>query len=405
MRRKAAAQADALQVEPLISLCMIVRNEARFLGRCLFHHKPLADEIVLVDTGSTDRTKDLASIYNARIYDYAWRDDFAAARNFSIGKATGRWILILDADELIAPEDFACLRKLTKESAGATKAYSIVTRNYCHKANTIGWQPNTGQYKKYESGMGWFPSRKVRLFKRDPAVSFDFPVHERVEPSMKNRGVKIADCPIPVHHYGHLDETLNQKKARAYYKLGYAKLDLFRNNPEALRELAVQAGQLERWEEAIDLWHRLLNLVPKHAEGYINLAGAYWQLGEYRSALSFSQKALDLAPGLKEARLNAAISHMMLGELGPARSILQDLLKTTPDYTSARFMLAAVLAAGRELDNAVHELKKLGETIDAHVLLVAMKDISRRFERNGSNEYGRYVEMAGTMISSAENNG
>ena len=68
-------------------------------------------------------------------------------------------------------------------------------------------------------------------------------------------------------------------------------------------------------------------------------------------------------------------------------------------------MLAAVLAAGRELDNAVHELKKLGETIDARVLLVAMKDISRRFERNGSNEYGRYVEMAGTMISSAENNG
>jgi glycosyltransferase involved in cell wall biosynthesis len=399
--KQTASHKDAFPVKPDISLCMIVRNESKHLGSCLFHNQPLVDEIILVDTGSSDRTKDVAFIYNARIFDFPWQNDFSAARNYSLSKASGRWILILDADELIATEDFTRLRNLTKEHGNPTAAYSLVTRNYCHKTNTIGWQSNDGSYDKYERGTGWFPSNKVRLFKRNPSVSFDFPVHERVEPSLKAKGIQIGDCSIPVHHFGYLDEALNIKKAQTYYKLGYAKLNLFKNNPEGLRELAVQAGQLEQWGEAIDLWHLLLKLKPKYVEGYVNLASAHWQLGEYKHALSLAQIALGLEPSLKEAHFNAAISYLMLRQLQPARTILQNLLNSMPDYVAARFMLAAVYAAAGNLDNALNELSKLNETVDHRVVSVAMDDLSRRFERSELKDYVMALDTARTMIAGA----
>lgn len=88
-----------------ISLCMIVKNEEFTLGRCLESVKGIPDEIIVVDTGSCDETKEVAGKYNAKIYDFKWMDDFAAARNFSFSKATMDYILWLDADDEILEED------------------------------------------------------------------------------------------------------------------------------------------------------------------------------------------------------------------------------------------------------------------------------------------------------------
>ena len=81
---------------PLISLCMIVRNEEAVLGRCLDSVADLVDEIILVDTGSTDNTKAVAAEYAAKIYDFPWCDDFSAARNYAVSQAVGDYWLWLD---------------------------------------------------------------------------------------------------------------------------------------------------------------------------------------------------------------------------------------------------------------------------------------------------------------------
>ena len=88
-----------------ISLCMIVKNEEAVLKRCLDSIADLMDEIIIVDTGSTDRTKEIAADYTSKIYDYRWANDFSAARNFSFSKATMEYIYAADADEVLDEEN------------------------------------------------------------------------------------------------------------------------------------------------------------------------------------------------------------------------------------------------------------------------------------------------------------
>lgn len=98
-----------------ISLCMIVKNEEEVLARCLESVKGLFDEIVIADTGSTDKTKDIARLFTDRIFDYIWQDNFAAARNFAFSKATGDYVAWLDADDVVTKENaekFSAVRKL-----------------------------------------------------------------------------------------------------------------------------------------------------------------------------------------------------------------------------------------------------------------------------------------------------
>ena len=90
-----------------ISLCMIVKNEEQVLARCLDSVADLMDEIIIVDTGSTDRTKEVAARYTDQIYDFTWIGDFSAARNFSFSKATMEYIYAPDADEVLDAENRA----------------------------------------------------------------------------------------------------------------------------------------------------------------------------------------------------------------------------------------------------------------------------------------------------------
>ncbi len=88
-----------------ISLCMIVKNEEKVLARCLESVKDIVDEIIIVDTGSTDKTKEIAYRYTQNVYDFEWIHDFSAARNYSFSKATKDYQMWLDADDIITEEN------------------------------------------------------------------------------------------------------------------------------------------------------------------------------------------------------------------------------------------------------------------------------------------------------------
>jgi len=122
-------------VTPTLSLCMIVKNEELHLARCLKSVRGLADEMILVDTGSTDRTVEVARSYGARVFHFTWQDDFSLARNHSLEAASGEWILVLDADESIAARDHGRIRdSLRREDPNAV---SVPQRHYLPSAFVV----------------------------------------------------------------------------------------------------------------------------------------------------------------------------------------------------------------------------------------------------------------------------
>ncbi|MCU6708923.1 glycosyltransferase [Paenibacillus sp. J5C_2022] len=144
-----------------ISLCMIVRNEEDSLGRCLASAKDVVDEIVVVDTGSTDRTKEIAASFGAVIYDFEWIDDFGAARNYCFQQATRSFILWLDADDVIEADDRQRLKELKQKE---DFPYDSVTMKYHLTFD--------------EEGEPLFSLRRNRLVRRSCGFRWHGPVHE-----------------------------------------------------------------------------------------------------------------------------------------------------------------------------------------------------------------------------------
>ncbi len=321
-----------------LSLCMIVKNEAQHLAKCLMSVKPVVDEMIVVDTGSCDRTRDIATAFGAKVFEFPWTNDFSAARNASLARASGDWILVLDADEVISPRDHAELTRLIA-AAGPPVSHSFVTRNYIPQIHKIGWTANDGTYLE-EAGAGWFGSSKVRLFPRDGRIQFMNPVHELVEPSLDKAGIRIRECSIPIHHYGKLDQEKVNAKWEEYYLLGRKKLGAAGENADALRELAIQAGELKRFDEAIELWQRVISLRPRLTIAYLNLASVYLQKNEFCPALAAAKKAREISPGSNEAISNYALCEIYSGSLDHAMTALKGLLKKDPAYPPANIMLA-----------------------------------------------------------------
>ncbi len=243
---------------PTLSLAMIVKDEENYLAQCLESVKNLVDEIVIVDTGSQDRTREVAKVFGARVFDFPWNGDFSEARNFSLSKAEGDWILILDADEVIAERDHGIIRELIR--GVKRKAYTMITRNYTNKkldnANLTDWKPNIGEYQE-ERGLGWFPSVRVRLFPNDRRLRFENPVYEVIDNSLKREGYEIVMCPVPVHHYGRLNEKRTEERFQLYYGL-INNLERSDNKLKALNELAVIASVIGRLDEVARLMEEVM---------------------------------------------------------------------------------------------------------------------------------------------------
>lgn len=350
---------ERLQQGTSVALCMIVKDEEKSLARCLASVTPLVDEIVVVDTGSTDRTRAIAALFGARVLELPWSGDYAAARNHALAPVVSSWILSLDADEVISPLDHGPFRDLIAASAGKPVAYTITTRNYTNRVDVENWQANRGEYPHEEAGRGWMPSDKVRLFPRHPQIRFENPIHEMVEPSLERLGIMMPDCPVVVHHYGYLDDSRQQRKKEYYYELGKRKFEESGGAPHALVELAIQAGGVGRYDEAIELWQRALQLDPASYLAWFNLGHACLQKGLFREGRDAGRRAMELRPNYREAAVNTAICEAALGDFAAARQLIASFLPANPDYPTLPLLEALLLAAGGEGEAARHQLTAL----------------------------------------------
>jgi tetratricopeptide (TPR) repeat protein len=377
-----------------VSLCMIVKNEIRHLARCLRSAKPVVDEMIVVDTGSNDETKDIARVFGALVYEFSWSNDFSKARNFSLSQASGDWILVLDADEALSEKDFENFKRVLGASQNRPVAYRIQTRNYTNQANAVGFRSNRGEYPE-EEGLGWHPTDKVRLFTNDPRIRFAYPVHELVEPSLQKLKTTIRDCPVAVHHYGTLSDKNTLEKTKIYQKLGREKVRLDSKSPAALKELAVETAQIGHFCEALNIWQQFVKLQPRSPEAYLNMGAICWNLERYSDAISYSEKALKLDPFLKEARFNMAYSMLLLGRAEEARTNLAMLVGEQTDYPAAQFLMCAANVCLQEATLAKENLEKLEALPIGKLIGESFLEISKRLLSASRTDYAcRTLEAA-----------
>ncbi|MDD2338034.1 MAG: glycosyltransferase, partial [Geobacteraceae bacterium] len=344
-----------------LSVCMIAKNEESNLPRCLASLLPLADEIIIVDTGSDDRTRDVARVFGAKVYDFPWNGDFSAARNASLSHASCRWILVMDADEVLSPLDHGRLKEMLAEIAETPHALAIVSRNYMLQVNREKWQSNDGRYPMEEAAGGWVPSTKVRIFPNRRGIIFENPIHEIVEQSIERNGIPVSDCDIPVHHYGFLDEERIIIKKQAYYDLGIKKLAEKENDVKALYELAVQAGELARYEEAAELWKRALDLNPSMDVAWFNLGYNLLMLSRFEESRQASRKALELKPGYREVITNLAMCELCIGSSDEALALLEPSLTLHPDDPNTLLMQGVSLVSSGRAGEGKKYFKTLRE--------------------------------------------
>jgi glycosyltransferase involved in cell wall biosynthesis/predicted Zn-dependent protease len=256
-----------------LSVCLIARNEEKFLGACLASVRGLADEIIVVDTGSTDRTVDIAKEHGARVDHFTWCDDFSAARNAALAHATGDWVLILDADETVPETSHAALRGLI----GNPKV--------------MAWRLPIIDHGREEDGCSYVP----RLFRNAPALFYVGRVHEQVFSSIEVRRQEWG-----------LDN-----------KIGDAVLMHFGYAPEVVKDRKKVERNLQLLEKALEEMPDESNLLMNYGLELSRSGRAVEALEQYRLAVEKMSALPDaqLVPETREMLLSQICSQLMSGNL------------------------------------------------------------------------------------------
>lgn len=238
-----------------ITLCMIARDEARFLPACLASVAPLVDEIVVVDTGSTDDTVRLAEDAGARVVSFPWCDDFAAARNAALPHATSDYLLILDADERLTAAGCALIRRATE--AGEADGWLLPLYN-ADRVDAPIEAVVSGDARK--EGVTY----QLRVLRRTPDLRWEGIIHETPRTWMERPGRVLGTMEAPVVHYGYAAEVVAERaKITRNERLLRMQCAQDRDNPDPRIYLAKTLISDERPQEAWPVLLEAWDLVRK----------------------------------------------------------------------------------------------------------------------------------------------
>ncbi len=294
-----------------ISLCMIVKNEERFLEQCLESVRGIVDEINIVDTGSTDRTLEIARSFGARIEHRPWRNDFGWARNEALAMASRRWIFQLDADEELVAESRPLLAKIKSAPAHLTGLY-------------VRCINESDQYK----GGGQMSHAVNRIFPNDQRIRYRGAIHEFAAFDESPTGIPALMSPIRIVHHGYMSQIVNER-------------DKFARNMEILEQaVAAEPDEPFHWynygvtaylggddERAVKGLQRMRELTGGTqraftANGLQVLADVFVErLKDPETGLLYARESLAVAPDYANAHFSAAKALMLLKRYDEAREM------------------------------------------------------------------------------------
>jgi glycosyltransferase involved in cell wall biosynthesis len=285
-------------VSRAVSLCMIVRNEEATLPRCLTSARDAVDEIVVVDTGSTDGTLDVLAAAGAVVVRHDGTDPAAPAhlgkaRNVGIDRARGDVVLVLDADEVLDPASVPLVRSLADRTTET--GYIVDRRNRHPGSDEVAWLDHA-----------------VRLFPRRPGYRYRYRVHETVDAAILAAGGRLQRSAIVLDHH-----------------------------------LPAPDVQRAKWTRYVELLRADLEAYPDDVDRLDFLAADLYKLGRHGEAMLVAERITQLTPAEVEPRLRAALLCYVYGrDVAAARRHLRAALTVKPDDEQARALLAEVEAHG-----------------------------------------------------------
>ena len=349
---------------PTLAVCMIARNEGDRLSAAIESVRKVADQVIVVDTGSTDNTVECARALGARVIKHTWQDDFADARNRSLREAQCDWILCLDADECLAPESEAALGKALSGEAGG---YMVRIESRVDS--------NAGKIF-----VNFFP----RLFRNLEGIRFEGKVHEQVTPSIRRMGLEIEISDIVIKHTGYaLSGSGLRAKARRNADLLLKEAEERPGDALVLFHLGEAYSMLEQYDDAVEAYDGALRIGGLdsivRAALLQNKGTALVKLKQYDKALMSLRKAREFDPGLLTVHLVVASALYATKKYERAEeevisyiSICREVerikritLGHDPDIPNALVMLAKCrLAQGRVADarEALEDALRLGKS-------------------------------------------
>ena len=266
-----------------LTLCMIVKNEERNLARCLDSVRGLTSEFIVVDTGSTDATPNIAAHYGAELIPFDFTTvDFAAARNRAIERARAQWILVLDADEVLELDGVPKIEKLIAGTENA--GYFLERHNHASDSQSP------------------FTDYVVRLFPNRPDYRYRGRVHEVIDAAILSGGGRLTKTDIRIDHSFSSDREARRRKNHWYIQILKEEIAADPSDDSRLDFLAAEYHQLEMYDEATKIAERIVQARPLDPRAHL-FVGVYHLLYKPdlpRARADFNQ-ALKLRPGYPEA--------------------------------------------------------------------------------------------------------
>lgn len=290
-----------------LSVCLMVKDEEEFLAGALESVRELADQVVVVDVGSTDRTVQIAEEFGAEVYTFDRADDFGAARNEALRHADGDWVLVLDADERVDPESHAEIRRLM-----ATNSF-------------VGLQVRVLNYTRTEGTSEVLEHRILRLFPNHDDLRFvGRDPHAQLHSRRAGLILPVVDSAVILHHEGYRPQVMKAKQKTERNRLLLEReVAEDPSNPFHAFNLGLTYAVMGRNADAEGELLRAIALSPTQVQGgtrpnyivnaYSSLALAIYAQGRHAEAVVYCERAIELAPGFPDAFVTMGAALARLG--------------------------------------------------------------------------------------------
>lgn len=333
-------------MKPLLSVCMIVKNEEKVLGRCLESISGIADEIIIVDTGSVDQTKEIAQNYTENIYNFVWVNDFSKARNYAASKASGEWIFVIDADEFVDRESFEKLK--------------IALYNNHYEYNIIGVQivsfvGEKGQYTAL--------NYHERIYRNNSDIAYYRSIHEKLaheNTAKENRGI----IDFQLYHSGYLENSISEKRKTD------RNITLLLNNEkkESIDYFYIgnEFNKMNDLDKAIANYQKSFSLKPNLDLDWVNklllsLADCLHRSNRDNEALEVLTSCEEIYPNIVDYKYFKATIFFDKGQYNYSKRIFEDILlqkdglfsSTSKDFLE--FLPLSYLGEIYENENDLHK--------------------------------------------------